>query len=171
VKLKVELYGDLDPLVAFLEELAIDDEEIEKLEDAILAILRRDVLRQVAMRGDPPWAPLSASTIEYKQSPRREKTILFQNLLESLPIGGSPLLSPDQPLVYTGALLQSWIDKMDDDHIEGQEGDEFYIGTEIEYAAKHQYGYKKIPARPFRVTEDAIREVIELLESHGADGL
>jgi len=135
----------------------------QRLQDTISAAVRADLLDQFQTAGDPAWQALSPHTVakkRYAGYPRKSRDgSIPANLVQQ---GG---FGPENILIMTGALLASWTQDDAPGHVESFDGDTFEIGSEVAYAATHQFGAWAmlggrrvyIPSRPLRIREEALK--------------
>ncbi len=138
-------------------------------------LLRDDALRQFQAGGDPAWRPLSRYTIAKKRSfgkkplDQRASGYVRMNRKGQIPkmLVQNGNFGPENILMRTGALLSSWTQTQDPDHIERINGDTLEFGSSVPYARIHQLGGSvplfgnrekmvHIPARPIRITDAAL---------------
>lgn len=123
-------------------------------------LLREDVLIQFQSGGIPAWKPLAASTV--RQKARQGYPRLNRKGEEVATLMQQGNFGPENILIRTGALLSSWTQKQDPDHIEEITGDSVSVGSSLPYAAYHQTGGKRLPARPMTITPRALKKIEEL---------
>lgn len=119
---------------------------------------------QFSAQGKPPWKPLAESTIEGRRQGKVSKTISKKKGGFSSPLARAKAIQKASLLrahilVDTGRLRRSiWI-KSGKNYVEQ--------GTNLIYAATHQFGRGKIPARPFLVINpDTMEEIIETIADY-----
>ncbi|RYG35087.1 hypothetical protein EON81_13710 [bacterium] len=159
---------DLSELEKWLGQMEMEVTDAEA--HAIGGVLRQDVKEQFSRGGDPSWQPLSRITVARKRMLGYPRITRKGMNPESLKQNG--ILGPENILIMTGALLSSWTDETDPHHLEEHDGGNVWIGSLLPYAEIHQFGgwtviddrRVYVPARPLRVTEDARRRIIDLLD-------
>lgn len=137
---------------------------LRPLLERIGELIRADILRQFQVGGDPRWAPLSPKTVMEKARmgfPRHSRdgkppTRMLQN----------GQFGPANILMRTGALLSSYVDQGDPDHIEAYRGDTVSIGSTLPYADSHQTGSWRMPARPLTITQRGLNEITQEAERY-----
>lgn len=78
----------------------------------------------------------------------------------------------DVPLVETGAMRASTLEKGAPDHIEAVSHRGLLFGTSDEKAIYHQFGTRKIPQRAFiGMTTEQVDEVAGIVADHAVEGL
>ncbi len=132
----------------------------------IAAMMREDVRRQFAMGGIPAWPALSPRTIAAKRAAGYPRLTRRGTIPTSMMQRGA--FGPENILMRTGALLQSWTRSpdQDPDAIEEITQGAVATGTKLYYAAAHQTGQpeRNLPARPVRITPQLERNVRQLIE-------
>jgi len=91
----------------------------------------------------PGWAPLADSTVQRRGS-------------------AHPILE------HSGRMKRSLTRRGGESRIRIQ-GDLLSIGSKVPYAAFHQTGTRRMPARPLQMTESTKRRIVELCEDRLAD--
>lgn len=133
-------------------------EALTKAEPVIAGGMMEHILKSVAPGGSP-YQPLSPRTIARKGNKGAHQS-------------GSITATPGsiRPLVETGKLIQSLTSGSD--HIEDIESDYLATGTSVGYAAYHEYGTGRIPARPFAgLTPEAEAKTLDYIADHVVRGL
>lgn len=135
---------------------------------AAARILREDVLAQFRAAGDPPWAPLRPGTVAAKRRRGWPKRNRFGQEPRLLRQNGN--FGPENVLIRTGALLTSWTQEGDPNHVEliDEASGEVGIGSSLRYAATHQKGGKgfygsTVPARPIRLRSEAVERIAVMI--------
>lgn len=127
-------------------------------------IIRSDVLAQFHSGGIPAWKPLAPATVRAKRRTGYPRLNRKGEVPAMLVQNGN--FAPSNILIRTGALLSSWTQKQDPDHIEEIDGDMLTFGSSLRYAAYHQTGTGKgLPARPIAITEDAMKKIEAIVGS------
>lgn len=102
--------------------------------------LQRSFMEQFRVSGVPPWKPLSLATIMGRRRGRSKRRDV-----------------EPRPLIDTGLLRRSYTSRAGYANIWREGPDWLTIGSNVEYAGKHQHGVEKtpnnpgIPARPLRI--------------------
>ena len=68
---------------------------------------------------------------------------------------------PHPTLIKTGHLMHSVVSEGEPGHVENVGAREMYTGTNVFYAGFHQFGTKKLPARPFVEVPDHAVDAME----------
>lgn len=152
---------DTKALVILPGTLAGEDGALRKKAlEAAAPILREDIRHQFQSGGIPAWQALSPATIAakraagYPRKPRRgEPSAMLQN----------GKFGPENILMRTGALFESWTDVQNPFHIETITEDSITLGSDLPYAAVHQMGGGRVPRRPVRITEDGATRAAEAI--------
>jgi phage gpG-like protein len=123
----------------------------------------RSVNRNFDVQGRPQkWAPLAASTlarVALGSSSRRKTRRTRFTRSGSMRAAARRRLSGKKILIDTGRLIRSITYRA--------MTREVVIGTNVKYAATHQFGRGKIPARPFLLVHDEDRrEAASILLRH-----
>lgn len=129
--------------------------------------LREDALQQFQSGGDPAWPPLAESTVKAKRAmgyPRlNRRGQIPRNMLQNGRFG------PENILMRTGALLSSWTQEQDPDHVEIVTEESVSTGSTVAYAGAHQEG-KGVPKRAINVTDEAVRDVTNMAATYIVSG-
>ncbi len=165
--------ADMTPVTKLLEGIRANTEKIGLI---ATDLLRQDARRQFASGGDPSWLPLSPYTVEQK---RRDGYVrLNRKGIEPEASFQNGHFGPENILMRTMALWASWCRADDPNHYEEWSETGAYIGSDLEYAATHQYGRpgggwhnSDIPARPILVSQRTAMEVAKTLELAAAGPL
>lgn len=135
--------GVLDNASPILRRLAGSMKDFRKPLGTMGLVLQRSFSRQFTLSGNPRWVPLSGKTI----ARRRKKST--------------------KPLLDTGRLRRSYITRSGDG-VYNLSNKALTIGSNLNYAAKHQYGVDletvKIPARPLNVLLEDVANMKIVME-------
>jgi len=73
---------------------------------------------------------------------------------------------PQNILMRTGALLSSYVDDSDPDHIEQVTESGIEVGSSLPYADHHQYGTRRMAARPLTITAQGLAAIERAAETY-----
>lgn len=159
-----------DEFVQLLEDMLRGLDLSQGLGDEIGAIMCSDILRQFQSGGDPMWPGLAQSTIEQKR--RMGYPRLTREGLPPQTMVQRGIFGPQNILMRTGALLSSWSNPQDPDHIHLVENGSVTEGSGVPYATFHQNGGAggRPPVRSINVTPQMLAEVSARLDRAIAGG-
>lgn len=153
---------DAHGAIGFVSAMSERTDLRNQLGHLVAARLRQDALEQFQAGGIPGWKPLSPRTIEGKRRagyPRlNRRGQIPKNMIQNGHFG------PENILMRTGALLSSWTQEQDPDHVELITAESVTTGSSVSYAGVHQQGGGNVPKRPINVTDDAQRDVAKMAE-------
>lgn len=161
----MRIVADTADAVAMVSKMLAAIDFKSDLGKKVAKIMRDDVKSQFQVGGvAPAWPPLAPATIREKA--RIGYPRLGRHGLAPVSLIQRGAFGPANILERTGALLSSWTDESDPDHIENFEQDSLEIGSSLFYARFHQDDgpRKRLPQRAIGITDRALLEIIDLIE-------
>lgn len=154
----------MDKVQKAINQLAIRAKDQAPCWKIIGEVLQTSADDQFDSQGKPAWKPLAESTIEGRRQGKTNRTIASKKGGWSSPLARAKALKKislmrAHILVDTGRLRRSiWI-KVGKTYVEQ--------GSNLVYAATHQFGRGKIPARPFLVINpDTMEEIVVTIAAY-----
>lgn len=143
-----------DTAVAFARLMTFAADLRHGLGYRVSQIMRADLADQFAAGGiDPAWPPLAPSTVTAKARMGYPRLTRFGTVPQTLVQRGQ--FGPQNILIRTGALLSSWTQEQDPDHVERVTETDVMVGSSVPYAGYHQSGGGHLPKRALGITKAA----------------